>query len=261
MPPRKAQTARHASRPASRRWRLRHLWLGLPIGLVCLLAWLWLSSVRLARIEIKGARHADAELLQTLAAVDSGAVLFRLDPELIADRVARHPWVRKASVTRLPTGTLLIHVEERVPVVLQMDAAGRPMRYLDAEGYGMPLGKEPAIDVPLLHGVQGPVHPMRPLQDERVRALLRALATMPDPERALISEIVYTPAREFWLYTTPVAGQGSIPVRLGQEEFGKRLRTLAAFWQQAVLTQPGKMFLFIDLRFNGQVVVHERLRS
>jgi cell division protein FtsQ len=260
MPPRKVQTALRTSRPVLRRRRwIRRLLLGLPVGLVCVLAWLWFSRVQVTRIEIKGAHHADADQLRALAAVDSGAVLFELDPEVIADRVKRHPWVREASVTRFPTGVLLIHVEERVPVVLQMEATGRPARYLDAEGYAMPLGKGTAADVPLLHGVRGPVHPMRPVQDERVRALLSALAAMPEAERALISEILYTPEHEFWLYTTPAAGQGSIPVRLGREGFAERLRILAAFWQQAVLTQPNKTFSLIDLRFAGQVIVQERL--
>ncbi len=232
--------------------------MGLPVLAVCGVAWLWLENVRLTRIEIVGARQADPGELRHLAAVDSGVVLFDLDPALIADRVARHPWVQAASVTRWPTGTLRIAVKERAPVVLQMDAGGRPVRYLDAEGYGMPPGRGPAPDVPLLYGVSGPAHPMRPLEDEQVRALLAALAGLEDAERALISEIVRTPDGEFWLYTTPAAGQRSISVRLGRSDFDRRLRRLVAFWQQAVLTQPNKTFSLIDLRFANQIVVREQ---
>ncbi len=231
--------------------------MGLPVLALCGVAWLWLESVRLTRIEIVGARQADPGVLQRLAAIDSGAALFDLDPALIADRVMRHPWVRTASVTRWPTGTLRIAVEERVPVALQMDAGGRPVRYLDAEGYGMSPGRGPVPDVPLLYGVQGPAHPMRPLEDKSVRALLAALAELEAPAHALISEIVRAPDGEFWLYTTPAAGQPSVLVRLGREDFQRQLRRLVAFWQQAVLTQPHKTFSLIDLRFANQIVVRE----
>ena len=259
MPPRKAHTTRRTPTKKSgvRRRLLRLLVTGVPVLALCGVAWLWLESVRLTRIEIVGARQADPGELRRLAAVDSGAALFDLDPALIADRVVRHPWVRAASVTRWPTGTLRIVVEERVPVVLQMDAGGRPLRYLDAEGYGMPLGRGPVPDVPLLYGVRGPAHPMRPLEDEPVRALLTTLAALEDPARALISEIVWAPDGEFWCYTTPAAGQRSVPVRLGRDDFERRLRRLVAFWQQAVLTQPHKTFSLIDLRFANQIVVRE----
>ncbi|MDQ7041085.1 MAG: FtsQ-type POTRA domain-containing protein [Rhodothermus sp.] len=252
----------NAKRPCrsvgGRRRLIRLLAMGLPVLALCGVAWLWLERVQLRQIEIVGVRQADPETLRQLAAVDSGVALFALDPVLIADRVQRHPWVRTASVRRLPTGTLRIAVEERTPVVLLMDARGRPVCYLDVDGYGMPLGGGPAIDVPLLSGVPGPAHPMRPLEDRQVRALLAALAVLKPSERALIAEIVRTPQGEFWLYTTPAAGQRSIPVRLGTEDFVRRLRRLVAFWHQAVLTQPHKTFSLIDLRFANQIVVREQ---
>ncbi len=260
MPRRSAH--RNTTRPyrsgGQRRRPIRLLVIGLLVLVLCGVAWLWLERVQLRQIEIVGVRQADPEVLRQLAAVDSDVALFALDPVLIADRVQRHPWVRTASVMRLPTGTLRITVKERVPVVLLMDANGRPVGYLDAEGYGMPLGSGPAIDVPLLSGVSGPAHPMRPLEDRQVRALLAALAALKPSERALIAEIVRTPQGEFWLYTTPAAGQRSIPVRLGTEDFDRRLRRLVAFWHQAVLTQPHKTFSSIDLRFANQIVVREQ---
>lgn len=260
MPRRSAYIPRRRQRrvPVGRRLLGRLLVIGLPTVALCSAALLWLENVRLTRIEIVGARQADPESLRRLAAVDSGAVLFDLDPALIADRVARHPWVRTASVMRWPTGTLRIVVEERMPVVLQMSKDGRPVGYLDAEGYGLPLGQGPAVDVPLLYGVRVPAHPMRPLKDEPVQMLLFALASLKEPERALISEIVRLPNGEFWLYTTPAAGQRSIPVRLGTEDFRQRLHRLVAFWHQAVLTQPNKTFSLIDLRFANQIVVREQ---
>lgn len=248
------------SRKSGKRRRvLRLLLMGLPVLIMCGGAWLWLKNVPVTQIEVKGARYADPDALRHLAAVDAGTALFKLNPMLIADRVMRHPWVRTASVARWPTGTLQITIEERVPVVLQMDAAGRPVRYLDVEGYGMPLGSGQAVDVPLLYGVQGPAHPMRPLEDEQVRALLTALSQLGISERALISEIVRTPEGTFWLYTISAAGQHSIPVRLGNADFARQLRRLFAFWQQAVLTQPNKTFSLIDLRFANQIVVREQV--
>ena len=82
---------------------------------LALLGWRW-TTMPCTSVRIVGAAHAGADALQRLAQVDTGRVLFDLDPVLIEDRVRRHPWVREAEVTRMLTGTLTIRVAERTTI-------------------------------------------------------------------------------------------------------------------------------------------------
>ncbi len=229
----------------------------LALGVVGALGWHWLSGLTCRTIEVTGMRHADREAILDLARVDTGMVLFDIDPALVADRVTRHPWVAEAEVARLPTGTLAIEVRERRPVALVLDRTGMPSHYLDAAGAQMPLTLGIVHDVPLVRGLRQPYHPVRPVENAEVRALLAALAAAPPEVEALVSEVEVRPGNELWVYTTPDGVHGAVPVRLGRIGFAEKLSRLHAFWQQAVLPRPDKAFRLIDLRFDSQIVTEE----
>lgn len=242
---------------------LRGLFLALSVlgmGSVSVLGWQWMGALRCERIELHGLHHADSTALIDLAQVDTGMVLLDIDPALVADRVRRHPWVETARATRLPTGTLTISVQERIPVVLVLDRRGAPGYFLDRVGFAMPPAPEVVYDVPLLRGLDPPRDRagfVLPLQDECVRDLLAALAEADDETDALVSDLEIQPSGEVVLHTTPVGARSSIPVRLGRAGFAEKLARLRAFWHQAVLPQPDKNFALIDLRFNSQIVTRE----
>ncbi len=228
------------------------------LGLAAWWGYQWQRHLKVERIEVTGVHHAEPGALVELAGVDTTMRLFGLDPALVADRVERHPWVRRAEVTRRPTGTLAIHVTGRTPLVLALDANGTPARDLDARGFQVPADSGVVYDVPLLRGLDEPYHPMRRLQGEDARALLEALSALND---TLVSEIERRPDGEWWLYTAPTDVRGVTPVRLGHAPFAPKLRRLRAFWRQAVRTQPATRFEVIDVRFDGQVVTRETDRK
>jgi cell division protein FtsQ len=138
--------------------------------------WRWLSGVTVSEVAVAGAEHAVPDSLVALAGVTVGDTLVHVDPVIAADRVRRHPWVETASVRRLPTGTVLITVDERVPVALALER-GRPSHYLDRHGYGLPRVDGAAYDVPVLHGLRDAYHPVTPVQD----SLARSAYSMPSP--------------------------------------------------------------------------------
>lgn len=250
--------ATRSSQPTAdrRRRALRRLGLvALALGLGA--AWVWQRTLPLAHVDVVGAVHADAAAVAALTeAVPDSVALFSLSPALIADRAQRHPWVRRAHVRRLPTGTLRVRVEERVPVALALGADGRPAHFLDAEGYAMPVeAASPAVyDVPVVHGAPA-YHPVQPVESDTLRGLLGALARADAETVALVSEVDW--GRRPTLWTTPAGGHGSIPVRLGADDHDSQLRRLRAFWDQSVLPRPGAEFQLVDLRFDGQVVTRE----
>lgn len=244
-------------RRARRRKLLRMAGAGLLV-LALGAAWIWQRTLPLERIEVAGAVHAPTdEVIALTRAVPDSVSLFALSPALLADRAQRHPWVEAATVRRLPTGTLRIAVEERIPVVLVLDGAGRPSHFLDAAGFAMPAAAaSPALyDVPVLTGAP-PYHPTQPVDSPGLPSFLTALATADAATQALVSEIRWRPRPTLW--TTPVAAHGSLPVRLDPAgDPADQLRRLRAFWNQAVLPRPEVRFDTIDLRFDGQVVTRE----
>ncbi len=242
----------------ARRRRLARIAGGVVLAVVLVAAWVWQRTLPLERVDVVGAEYAPAdEVVALTRAVPDSVALFSLSPALVADRAQRHPWVATATVRRLPTGTLRVAVRERVPVVLVLDGDGRPSHFLDADGFAMPAAAaSPALfDVPVLSGAP-PYHPAQPVASDGLRSFLAALARADAATQALVSEVQW--GRRATLWTTPVAGHGSLAVRLATDAgHDDQLRRLRAFWDQAVLPRPDVRFDAIDLRFDGQVVTRE----
>jgi cell division protein FtsQ len=227
------------------------------LGGIGVLTWQWREDVVVERIDVLGERYAAQEGVARLARVGAGDTLYHIQPALIADRVRRHPWVREASVSRIPTGTLRIRVTEREPVALVLQREGTPVYYLDENGFAMPQVDSVAFDVPLVSGLSEPYQPAQAISHKGLVEMLGALATATAEARALISEILVQPSGELVVYTTASEAHGPIPVRMGKDAFSEKLERLHAFWQQAVLPQPGKTFTSVDLRFDSQIVTEE----
>ena len=240
-------------------------WTRLLLGAVVLLGmggtgwqgWKWQADLRCRHITITGNHHAERAALLERARVDTTRRLYDIEPMLVADRLQRHPWVKSAQVTRRPTGTLAITVQERQPVALAVNEEGVPSFYLDRRGFSMPAGTEAPYDVPLLRAESLTYHPLQPVQGARVRAVLTALQEIPPTAEALISELSVRPTGEVWLRTTPAKGRGSIRVRLGRRQLAQKVSRLQSFWRQAVLPRPHAQFALIDLRFANQIVTRE----
>ncbi|MGB3542481.1 cell division protein FtsQ/DivIB [Rubrivirga sp.] len=233
---------------------------GIGVALLALgAAWAWQRTLPLTNVAVIGATHAPVEDVIDLVQVEPDSVaLFSLSSALLADRAQRHPWVRTATVRRLPTGTLRIVLEERVPEVIVLED-GRPSHFLDAQGYAMPIeAATPALyDVPVLEGAPD-YHPIQPVASAGLRSLLAALSRAEPSTHALVSEIDWRTAT---LWTTPTSGHETVAVTLGRFDHAAQLRRLRAFWDQAVLPQPHVTFASVDVRFDGQVVTREQSPS
>lgn len=257
-----ARTQSKKNQQGRRRKMLRRIVLGgisLTVIALFAMAWSWQRSLPLKRVVVSGNVHSDSGEVARFAAVheDSSVALFSLDPEMVADRVRRAPWVRDAAIRRRPTGTLSIRVDERQPVALVIGSGGRPEAYLDAEGYSMPIVEGALYDVPLMRGQIPGLLPNQPLESASTLELLAALAELDVQTDALISEIHISSSGHARLHLSPGAGHDSIPVDLGTNNYAAKLDRLYAFWRQAVLTRPERDFQSIDLRFDGQIVTRE----
>jgi cell division septal protein FtsQ len=256
--PRPASRARPA-RPRSGRFRLGTI-PSVALGLAVLLAFLglmWRSQLRVRGVTVEGARHTSADTLIALAGVDSGAAFFAIDTEAIAARAALMPWVAEARVHRMPNMTLEIEVRERTPVLLAVDATGRPARYLDREGFQMPFVRGASYGVPILRGYDEPYVPAQATRDSVLIELLRVVADLDAETDALLSTFSLHDG-QVELYTAPKPGRGAVHVGLGVGDYAAKLSRLRAFWNQELLAQREKHVEWIDLRFDSQIITRER---
>ena len=225
-------------------------------------AWWWQRTLPLREIAVSGTVHADpAEIARLTEARPDSDLVFSLSPALMADRAERAPWVRVAHVRRLPSGTLAVRVEERVPVVLVM-RGGSPSGFFDADGVALPLDSpldSAAVpyDLPLLTGSVPEVALGERTESATLRETLAALASADAATSALVSEVEWRGAGRSVLWTAPAGGHPSIPVRIGRTGVAGQLARLRAFWDQSVLPRPNTLFRTVDLRFGGQVVTQE----
>jgi cell division protein FtsQ len=222
-----------------------------------LLGWQWQSSVTVGRVAVTGAHRAPPDTVRRLARVDSGAVMETVDDALVADRVARHPWVQTAEVTKQRVSrTLQIAVTERTPAALVVGASGRPAYYLDRAGHAMPLPDSGGADVPLVRGLGAEYHPVRRVAPPALRTALSALPA--SGAAPLVAELAVQPDSSVRLVTAPIGPHGALPVRLGTGSIPAKLRRLRAFAEQVLAADPAPSIGEIDLRFDGQVVTREQ---
>ena len=221
------------------------------------LGWQWRASRTVGEVAVHGTQPAPPDTLRHLAQVDSGATLSSVNVPLVADRVERHPWVERATISKQHAWrTLHIEVTERTPAALALGPSGRPAYYLDTAGYAMPLPESTSSSVPLVRGLPADFHPLRRQAPPRLRAVLTALdGSEAEP---IVSEITVQRDSSVHLVTTPVGKHDALPVRLAPGDPRPQLRQLRAFAAQVLATRPDAPIAEIDLRFDGQIVTREQ---
>lgn len=219
------------------------------IGLVAM-ANKWMAKESLQGVRVIGTVVMDtAEVLKQAAIPDSIRVQ-RLDLKEIEERVADHPFVRKASAYYGGDGRLVLEIDERSPVAVTV--LGETPVYLDAGAVILPFRFGVAApDVPVLSGlvVSGKLDSAKGLEAIGVAESLRLYNEMLYRQ---ISEIHRGSAGEYTLILT----DGGVPVIAGKpEEIVPRLPKLEAFLNRVLAAQGAAKATSIDLRWDGQVVV------
>ncbi len=148
-----------------------------------------------------GAHHAGPGALRHLAELQNGTTLWSADLESVATGVERHPWVRSARVSRQWPDTLVVHVEERVPVAVLHYG---DVYYVDADGVPFLKGQLPSYDYPNLTGIDPGLerrHPSLPnLVVRDALALIDALEASGLTTTDAISEVSFSQTRGFTVH-------------------------------------------------------------
>jgi cell division protein FtsQ len=136
-----------------RRW-LRIAVAAIVVALVVSLPWAGpailrnLVFFRVRKVEIRGAVYLTPSEVLAKLRVDSTANVWD-DPSPLVARLMTHPQIRAATVSRKLPSTLVVRVEENLPVALVPNAKG----FAVIDGHGMPLPIDPAatkLDLPIV---------------------------------------------------------------------------------------------------------------
>ena len=103
---------------------------------------------RVRKVEIRGAVYLTPSEVLARLRVDSTANVWD-DPSPLVARLKTHPQIRSVTVTRKLPATLVVRVQENLPVALVPNATG----FAVIDGHGMPLPIDPAatkLDLPIV---------------------------------------------------------------------------------------------------------------
>lgn len=207
-----------------------------------------LFGVREVRLE--GGRFLDADEATEVAAIPAGASVWD-DPAPWEARLRDHPLVRDVRIRRELLGTLVVEVDERVPVAFAPTPVLRPV---DARGEPLPLD-------PAAHALDLPVLRPRPEGDDpdgearRLRELAGEVARLGEiaPELAArISEVGIDDGGRGLAVRLQTPG---VTVRFRRPVTRRRAREALLVLADAVTRRGGLVPESVDLRFADQVVV------
>ena len=192
-----------------------------------------LDYFRVRRVEVVGAKYIQPRALLTLLAVDSGTTIWHdLDP--IVERARKHPQIRQARISRKLPGTLVLTVEERVPVAMLATADG--VQPLDRDAFPLPIDPtRTTVDVPIV--------------TRRDTAVLRLLDGVRENSSRLFARISEVGRDEGGGLRVILSG---VTVRAPADCSSERLAEIMPVLDD--LTRRGKHVVELDLRFRGQIV-------
>jgi cell division protein FtsQ len=247
------QPAREKNTP--KRWGL---WLFIPLmaGMITLFVFSteWREGLKIERVIINGSNILRAQDVYALSNVPAKTVMYDLNILDVQKRIAGHPFVKAVCVHRQVPDELLIDIVERVPIA---SVNGAELRYIDEDGVMLPYIQSPVqFDLPMISGIDGLEKNAAGTTAAnndlyQAIAILQTAILVDSSVYHLISEIKMNRGNDVMLY----ASEGGIPILLGQGDVAKKLVTFQTFWNNFIRTDDPERLKYIDLRFDGQVVV------
>ncbi|HEX2779362.1 MAG TPA: FtsQ-type POTRA domain-containing protein [Gemmatimonadaceae bacterium] len=107
-----------------------------------------LAFFRVKKVEIRGAVYLPPADLIARLRLDSAASVWD-DPAPLVARLRRHPQIRAARIERKLPGTLVVRVQENLPVALVPNAKG--FTVIDGQGQALPIDPTSTkLDLPIV---------------------------------------------------------------------------------------------------------------
>ncbi len=199
------------------------------------------------------ARVARDEVMESIH-VSPGETLLSVQPDVLAARLASHPWIKEVEVTRIPFHTLAVHITERQAVALLQTPSHTLL--LDEEGRVLSVAEgvdEPTL--PILMGID-PARLMRGEPESR-----QAVRNGIEVASLLEGDFQGRPEVHAGNPSNLTASIGGLRFLLGASPFAEKwdlYRRLRPTLQVAFQKEAATGMREIDLRYPNKVIVRER---
>jgi len=205
-------------------------------------------------IHVRGLKSLSTEEVVVACGLAENENIFDVDLRRLASRVKAIPRVDKVLVSRRLPSTIVIQVQERVPVAV-LPYAGY---FVEVDGAGLAIGLEEsyrAKELPLLTGLAlRSVKVGCPVDAPEISSALAIATALPESILQHVSEINFNPSQGFSLHmqsgTQAILGGGTVA------ELKSRVMVLEAVL--ARLEGEGRHATYIDVRFEKRPVVKSR---
>lgn len=241
------------------------------------------SGESLQAIRVEGNRQLMTSEVLSLAAIDRSQKFYDLDLRAIELRVGKHGFVRDVSIHRETNpNTIVIHVDERAPLAMIRSSSGEPVlvdydyRFFLPKRLSGLMDPNKLLAVPVLGGVSE----KDTAAIVEMSHIVREIVTMGDSSlREAVGELRRTPTGAYVIYTsvsgTPIFIGSPSDVRFtttleretdpnvvkaeNDRLFDHQLHLLAALWKQKLRAEIwSRTALYVDARFNGQIIVRHK---
>ena len=222
-------------------------------------------SLRLAALEVRGLSTLSGADIVAASGLRAGDHIFAVDLDSLAGRLEELPWVRRAHAHVRPPDRIYIAVEERRRLAW-LDAGGDPFG-VDAEGIVLPPGPLPReriadIDLPVIR-CEGPgwdsLQSGDVIPDSSLFAVLGWLTEAVHGDSAFSRNIsTIEPLSDGALALQMVAD--GLEVRVPATEAARHMGLLKGMMNR-IYGKRSSLPAYVDLRYEGQVVVGSRLAS
>lgn len=179
-------------------------------------------------IKVRGGTKVGGSEIVTMAGLSHGMRIWDIDPVVIENKVAKHPWVKRVVVRREFPHRVVIEVEERGARAILV--LGR-LYYVDADGFVFKeVDESERVDLPLLTGLRHEDLMAEPQSTRmKIQEVLR-LGELAEAAALVLSEVRFLSEGGVVLYPMdyPVAlhmGWGDWERKL------QRLEQVLALWQ------------------------------
>ena len=237
-------------------------------GILCLIA-LWFVGMKymewiensdifsVKNIHVVGNDLLSQKDILLLSDIEETQSIWDVDLMATQERLKNHAFIEYVHLERRFPNTICIRVIEKQPVAL-LNCDGT-FYCIDPEAIVLPSRPGKLYNLPVISGdFKGGVsvgHKARGKRVEQGLSFLLILQTIRPQLYAHISEIVLGKKEGLLIYTT----KSGIPVWMGEDAYGEKLFYLDAILERLNKDREMDSVRYIDLRFEGQVVVGMRV--
>ncbi|MBI3189047.1 MAG: FtsQ-type POTRA domain-containing protein [Ignavibacteriales bacterium] len=232
-----------------------YIWVMIPImlGFITLAVYglQWKSDLKVQRVIVDGARHLQAKEVVALSSIQSQSFIDQIDAGEVEQKLLEHPLIKSAKVESQLPDAIRITIVEREPFAV---VNGNPILYVDSEAVLLPQLPSVQFDLPIINGITG-IDAVELGHQVPNPSVFMAIEVLKQAQTVgwyhAISEIKIGTNGEIMLFSI----DSGVPIFIGKDDIAGKLQRLQTFWKNYVKNGTAAQLKYLDLRFDGQVVV------